>query len=70
MFTASWLIGTFVISHSYLGNLVSIMTIPSILIPINSVSDLVSQSDMGWRIEGGSILHQMGLNSKPGTIFR
>jgi hypothetical protein len=52
------------------GILTAILTSPSVPIPINSVDDLVNQEEMGWGIEGGSIMEQIGSTAAEGTIFR
>ncbi len=49
--------------------LTAILAIPAVNTPINSVEDLVSQNELGWAMEGGSILEQMGKQAANGTIF-
>ena len=68
--TATWLIAIFILSQSYSGVLVSMLTIPSVSIPINSVEDMVNQDEIGWSVEGGSIMEQIGRSSKEGTLFK
>ena len=49
-----WLLSTFVIMKSYEGNFTALITIPKVEIPIDSVSDLISQDTMPWKIVFGS----------------
>ena len=46
------------------------LTVPTIPVPINSVDELVAQNKIGWKIEAGSILEQLGKDSVPGSIWR
>ena len=69
MFTASLIIGIFVLSTAYSSNLISILTVPSIPIPINSVDEMVEQSEIGWGVEAGSIMETLGATAKPGSVF-
>ena len=60
----------FILSQSYAGTLTSMLTVPTIPVPINSVDELVAQNKIGWKIEAGSILEQLGKDSVPGSIWR
>jgi hypothetical protein len=52
------------------GILTAFLASPSVPIPINSVDDLVNQEEMGWGIEAGSIMEQIGSTAAERTIFR
>ena len=54
---ATWLLTTFVIMKSYEGNLTAMMTVPKIVIPIDSVQDLIHQDEVPWRIISGSFMY-------------
>lgn len=60
VFTCTFLLPIFVLGQAYSGILISILTVPNVPTPINSVEELVSQDEMGWAIESGSILEQIG----------
>ena len=46
------------------------LTVPTIPVPINSVDELVIQDKIGWQVEEGSVLDQLGQTSQTGTIWR
>ncbi|XP_076035263.1 uncharacterized protein LOC143021546 [Oratosquilla oratoria] len=53
-----WLLATLVLMNTYRGLLIAMLTVPSVRTPINSIQDLVDQTEVPWRLEqGGIILH-------------
>ncbi|KAG7156388.1 Glutamate receptor 4-like 1, partial [Homarus americanus] len=48
---------------SYSGILTAMLTLPRVTIPIDSLADLVAQSDLPWRLEQGSMIHKFLLES-------
>ncbi|MPC65412.1 Glutamate receptor 4 [Portunus trituberculatus] len=54
----TWLLASLVFMSSYSGILTAMLTLPRIIIPIDSLTDLVAQDEISWRLEGGSSLHQ------------
>lgn len=52
----TWLVASLVFMTSYSGILTAMLTLPRVSIPIDSLSDLVSQSRLPWRIEAGSMM--------------
>ncbi|KAK4321648.1 hypothetical protein Pmani_007563 [Petrolisthes manimaculis] len=58
LLVTTWLLASFVFMSSYSGILTSMLTVPRVTIPIDSISDLVSQSRLPWRFEGGSSMYQ------------
>ncbi|XP_042892245.1 probable glutamate receptor [Penaeus japonicus] len=55
---ATWLLASLVFMSSYSGILTAMLTVPRVTIPIDSVEDLVSQGDLPWRLEAGSMMYQ------------
>ena len=54
----TWLLASLVFMSSYSGILTAMLSLPRINIPIDSLTDLVAQDEMPWKLEGGSSLHQ------------
>ncbi|KAK3873845.1 hypothetical protein Pcinc_021176 [Petrolisthes cinctipes] len=52
----TWLLASLVFMTSYSGILTSMLTVPRVTIPIDSISDLVAQSDLSWRLEAGTMM--------------
>lgn len=69
VFTCSFILPMFVLGQAYSGILVSILTVPNIPTPIDSVEELLTQDKMGWAIEDGSILNQIGSTAQEGTLW-
>ncbi|XP_063840053.1 glutamate receptor ionotropic, kainate glr-3-like isoform X2 [Scylla paramamosain] len=63
----TWLLASLVFMSSYSGILTAMLTLPRIIIPIDSLADLVAQDDISWRLEGGSSLHQYFREAKSGV---
>ncbi|XP_040566786.2 glutamate receptor ionotropic, delta-2-like [Lepeophtheirus salmonis] len=69
IFSAVWMLSLIIIAKSYSGTLASLLVVPNIPIPINSVQDLVNQDELPWFIEKGSVLDQLGQMAAPHTTF-
>ncbi|KAK4317461.1 hypothetical protein Pmani_011463 [Petrolisthes manimaculis] len=52
----TWLLASLVIMTSYSGILTSMLTVPRVTIPIDSLADLVAQSDLPWKLETGAMM--------------
>ncbi|XP_069995906.1 probable glutamate receptor [Penaeus vannamei] len=55
---ATWLLASLVFMSSYSGILTAMLTVPRVDIPIDSMRDLVTQTDIPWRLESGSWMLQ------------
>lgn len=51
----TWLLASLVFMSSYSGILTAMLTLPRVTIPIDSLSDLVAQVKLPWRLEAGSM---------------
>ncbi|XP_071530510.1 probable glutamate receptor [Panulirus ornatus] len=58
LLVVTWLLASLVFMSSYSGILTAMLTLPRIPIPIDSMEDLVAQSDLPWRLEAGSMIYQ------------
>ncbi|XP_042239273.1 uncharacterized protein LOC121878749, partial [Homarus americanus] len=58
LIVTTWLLASLVFMSSYGGILTAMLTVPRVTIPIDSLADLVSQSDLPWRLEAGSMMFQ------------
>lgn len=56
MLVVTWLLASLVFMTSYSGILTAMLTIPRVTIKIDSLADLVAQSDLPWRLEGGAMM--------------
>ncbi|KAG7156390.1 Glutamate receptor ionotropic, delta-2-like 15 [Homarus americanus] len=54
---------------SYSGILTAMLTVPHVDIPIDSLADLLGQSDLPWKIEAGTMMHQY-LNESEDEVKR
>ncbi|XP_064111335.1 glutamate receptor 1-like [Macrobrachium nipponense] len=60
---SAWLIATIVFSSLYSGTLTAMLTVPRVVIPIDSLADLVSQDRLPWRLEAGSMMPKFLMES-------
>ncbi|XP_063840050.1 glutamate receptor ionotropic, delta-1-like isoform X1 [Scylla paramamosain] len=58
LLVTTWLLASLVFMSSYSGILTAMLTLPRVVIPINSIYDMVGQSDIPWRLEAGSSMFQ------------
>ncbi|XP_066984755.1 probable glutamate receptor [Macrobrachium rosenbergii] len=54
----TWLLASFVFMSCYSGILTAMLSVPKVVIPINSLADLLKQSALPWKIEAGTMMHQ------------
>ncbi|XP_068216982.1 glutamate receptor ionotropic, kainate glr-3-like [Palaemon carinicauda] len=47
---ATWLLATIILISAYSGILVAMLTLPKVIIPIDSIDDLVHQNDIQWKL--------------------
>lgn len=52
----TWLMASLVFMSSYGGILTAMLTVPRVIIPIDSLADLVAQDDLPWRLESGAMM--------------
>lgn len=55
LLVATWMLSVLVIMSVYKGVITSMLMLPKITIPIDSVPDLAAQKDIPWKIEAGQI---------------
>ena len=60
---ATWVLVSLVIMSSYSGTLVAKLMIPKVNIPIDSVQDLVSQTELEYQIENGFMVQFYKVNN-------
>ncbi|XP_042204216.1 uncharacterized protein LOC121853897 isoform X2 [Homarus americanus] len=56
LIVTTWLLASLVFMTSYGGILTAMLTVPRVTIPIDSLADLVTQTDLTWHNEAGSSL--------------
>ncbi|XP_071549697.1 glutamate receptor ionotropic, kainate glr-3-like [Panulirus ornatus] len=56
LIVTTWLLASLVFMTSYSGILTAMLTLPRVTITVDSLGDLVSQSDLAWRIEAGAAM--------------
>ena len=59
VFVGTWLLAALIIDTAYSGVLTSLLTIPTVRVPVDSLDDLVSYGKLPWAIEQGSAMHQL-----------
>ncbi|XP_068206597.1 probable glutamate receptor [Palaemon carinicauda] len=69
IFTATWLIVALIIDTAYSGVLTSLLTIPIVTVPVDSLDDLVAQDKIPWAVERGSAMQQLFMSAK-GDIYK
>ncbi|XP_050692940.1 glutamate receptor ionotropic, delta-2-like [Eriocheir sinensis] len=63
----TWLLASLVFMSCYGGILTAMLTVPRVTIPIDSLADLVTQDDLPWRLEAGSMMFQYFQEAKDGV---
>ncbi|XP_064121647.1 glutamate receptor 2-like [Macrobrachium nipponense] len=66
LFMGNWMIATLILSSSYQGVLTSLLAIPKVEIPVDSLQDLVDYGKIPWANERGTSLHQFFGDAKSG----
>ncbi|KAG7172269.1 Glutamate receptor 2-like 9 [Homarus americanus] len=64
LLVSTWLMASLVFMSSYSGILTAMLTVPRVNIPIDSLKDLVAQSDLPWRIEADSFMYNFFLKAE------
>ncbi|XP_068216600.1 glutamate receptor ionotropic, delta-2-like [Palaemon carinicauda] len=64
LLVAIWLLASLVFMSSYSGILTALLTVPIVTVPIDSLSELVSQTDLPWRLQSGSVMYQVFLEAE------
>ncbi|XP_047499265.1 glutamate receptor ionotropic, kainate glr-3-like [Penaeus chinensis] len=57
-FLGTWLLAMCVLTSAYSGVLTSLLTVPIITVPVDSVEDLVSYGKIPWNLERGTWMHE------------
>ncbi|XP_071530822.1 glutamate receptor 2-like [Panulirus ornatus] len=57
LIVVTWLLASLVFMSSYSGILTAMLTVPRVTIPIDSMEDLVAQSDLPWQFEDASLMY-------------
>ncbi len=70
VFGIAWMWAYFVIAQGFAGTLTAILTSPVVPLPVNSIADLVAQSQFGWYLEDGAMVVQFFKAGKPGSTER
>lgn len=55
----SWLLGTFILTKSYEGVLTAMLTLPKVVIPIDSLNQLANQKEFSWKLEAASMTYEL-----------
>ncbi|XP_068227741.1 probable glutamate receptor [Palaemon carinicauda] len=57
LYIITWMIVGFILQAAYSGVLISLIAVPKVTIPVDSLQDLISYGKFPWIIEVGSYLH-------------
>nr|XP_053634335.1 glutamate receptor ionotropic, kainate 1-like [Cherax quadricarinatus] len=63
LITATLVLASFVFTSVYSGILTAMLTVPRVTIPIDSLTDLVAQTKLPWRLEAGSMMPEYLMES-------
>ncbi|XP_042871397.1 uncharacterized protein LOC122252797 [Penaeus japonicus] len=63
-FVGTWLLAMCVFTSAYSGVLTSLLTVPKITIPVDSLEELVSYGKIPWNLERGTYMHARFARSK------
>ncbi|XP_066949352.1 probable glutamate receptor [Macrobrachium rosenbergii] len=66
LFMGTWMLATLILSSAYQGVLTSLLAIPKVEIPVDSLQDLVNYGKIPWANERGTSLHQFFGDAKSG----
>ncbi|XP_068222938.1 probable glutamate receptor [Palaemon carinicauda] len=67
VFLGTWMLVAVILSSAYQGILTSLLAVPKVEIPVDSLQDLVDYGKIPWANEYGTSLHQMFGDSKTGV---
>ncbi|XP_066945382.1 probable glutamate receptor [Macrobrachium rosenbergii] len=62
----TWMMGGFIIQAAYSGVLISLLVVPKVTVPVDSLQDLLSYGKIPWTIIAGSYLHNTFQKVKEG----
>lgn len=54
-----WLVGAWILGSAYQGMLTSLLAVPRVQVPVDSLQDLVDYGRIPWANEYGTSLHQL-----------
>ncbi|XP_064083570.1 probable glutamate receptor isoform X1 [Macrobrachium nipponense] len=66
LFMGTWMLATLILSSAYQGVLTSLLAVPKVVIPVDSLQDLVNYGKIPWANEYGTSLHQFFGDAKSG----
>ncbi|XP_071528866.1 glutamate receptor ionotropic, kainate glr-3-like [Panulirus ornatus] len=67
VFVGTWLVAAFILGSAYQGVLTSLLTVPLVTVPVNSLEDLVHYGRIPWAIEVGTLLQQVFADAESGV---
>ncbi|KAF2356817.1 Ionotropic glutamate receptor [Trinorchestia longiramus] len=67
--TGLWMLIAFVVGTMYKSNLKSMIILPKIIIPFETIEELVNQHEYNIIMAGGGSLHQQALESPPQSVL-
>ncbi|XP_071528865.1 probable glutamate receptor [Panulirus ornatus] len=66
VFLGTWMVATIVLSSAYKGVLTSLLAVPMVTVPVDSLEDLVNHGKIPWANERGTSLHQLFSDAESG----
>ena len=69
-FSIIWLLSALVLTFAYKGSLMAMITRPSLHLPINSVDEMLGQTEISWVTEPGTGIVDYMSDSPPGSTMR
>ncbi|XP_064098727.1 uncharacterized protein LOC135209921 [Macrobrachium nipponense] len=67
IFLATWMWAGLILSTAYCGVLTSLLAVPKVSVPVDSLQDLVAYKKIPWAIERGTFLHQVFAEATSGV---
>ncbi|XP_068212546.1 probable glutamate receptor [Palaemon carinicauda] len=68
LFLGTWMLVALILSSAYQGVLTSLLAVPKVEIPVDSIQDLVDYGKIPWANEYGTSLHQFFGDAKSGIL--
>ncbi|XP_037803567.1 uncharacterized protein LOC119597979 [Penaeus monodon] len=62
----TWMVVSLILSSAYQGILTSLLAVPRVEVPVDSLQDLLDYGRMPWSVEYGTALHQLFGDAKSG----
>nr|XP_027228059.1 probable glutamate receptor [Penaeus vannamei] len=66
VFMGTWMVVSLILSSAYQGILTSLLAVPKVEVPVDSLQDLLDYGKMPWSVEYGTALHQLFGDAKSG----